>query len=298
VTATGAKASWGLAEGEELAPGRTVLAPLGGGSAYEVLLVWDERFYALMVAKVLRPDRAEDPHDLRDLAREAEALDRLRHPMLVRGFDAQLGGHRPHLLIEHLEGPSLHSLLRRHAVLPPEQLLPLAAHMAGALHYMGGAGWVHLDVKPDNIIMGVPPRLVDLSVARPVERAARLRAPVGTDGYMAPEQCAPDGRIGPATDIWGLGATLFHALTGGRPFPRPKAAGRSDDPAVRFPQLHADPAPLPRKTSPALAGLLERMLAKDPDDRPEVPAIVAALEPEIARLPRRLVLSKRGARFR
>jgi hypothetical protein len=62
--------------------------------------------------------------------------------------------------------------------------------------------------------------------------------------------------------------------------------------------LHADPAPLPRKTSPALAGLLERMLAKDPDDRPDVPAIVATLEPEIARLPRRLVLSKRGARFR
>src|SRR4029453_16530702 len=94
---------------------------------------------------------------------------------------------RPHLLVEHVEGPSLHDLLRRHGPLALEQLLPLAIHVAGALHFVASRGYVHPDVKPDNIIMGAPPRLIDLSVARSHGRAERLRGIVGTDAYMAPE---------------------------------------------------------------------------------------------------------------
>ena len=92
----------------------------------------------------------------------------------------------PHVLIEHLEGPSLRRLIRRDGAIPLEQLLPLAAHVAGALQYMAQAGYVHLDVKPDNIVMGLPPRLIDLSIARTAR--ARRRAPtgpLGTDPYMA-----------------------------------------------------------------------------------------------------------------
>ena len=68
------KESWELQEGEEIAPGRSVLKALGGGHLYEVYLVWDDRLFAVMVAKLLRPDLADDERALRDLEREAEAL--------------------------------------------------------------------------------------------------------------------------------------------------------------------------------------------------------------------------------
>ena len=103
---------------------------------------------------------------------------------------------------------------------------------------------MHLDVKPSNIVMGGPPRLIDLSVARTLAEAAALRAPIGTDAYMAPEQCEPDGRLGPPADVFGLAATLYTGLTGTRPFPPCE---------TRWPQLTATPAPLPRRTPPALA---------------------------------------------
>ena len=83
-----ARPTWGLAEGDAIAPGRTVLRRLGGGRRYEVFLVWDDHRLAVLVAKVLRPDQATDASALRDLGREAEALARLAHPVIVRGFDA------------------------------------------------------------------------------------------------------------------------------------------------------------------------------------------------------------------
>ena len=109
--------TWGLQEGDELAPGRTVLRRIGGGRRYEAMLVWDEHRLAVLVAKVLRPDHATDPAALRDLEREADLLARLAHPVVVRGFGAVLDGRFPHLVLEHLEGPTLDELLRarRHA---------------------------------------------------------------------------------------------------------------------------------------------------------------------------------------
>ncbi|HEU5142775.1 MAG TPA: protein kinase [Solirubrobacterales bacterium] len=133
-----------------------------------------------------RPDQTEDEKALRDFGREAEALEALAHPSLVRGFDVVLDGTHPHVLIEHLEGPSLRRLIKRDGAIGLEQLLPLAAHVAGALQCMANRGYVHLDVKPDNIVMGVPPRLIDLSIARTLERAARTSGPLGTDAYMPP----------------------------------------------------------------------------------------------------------------
>ena len=128
-------------------------------------------------------------------------------------------------MLEHLEGPTLDELLRRDGTLALEQLLPLALHVASALHYMAAEGVVHLDVKPSNVVMGAPPRLIDLSVARTLEQAAKLRSPIGTDAYMAPEQRAPDGRLGPPTDVFGLAATLRASLP--RRTPRELDRGRA-----------------------------------------------------------------------
>lgn len=287
-------ASWEFEEGEELCPGRIVLKPIGGGNRYEVCLVWDERLYALGVAKVLRPDQAEDEKALRDLRHEVEALDALAHPTLVRSFDAVLDGPRPHVLLEHLEGPSLRRLIKRDGAIPVEQLLPLAAHVAGALQYMAQAGYVHLDVKPDNIVMGLPPRLLDLSIARTLERAARTDGPLGTDPYMAPEQCVPreeaTAPIGPPTDVWGLGATLFHAVSGKKPF----LPGTGKDGAGRFPQLVEDPEPLPSHVPEELSSVILETLDRDPAGRPTCAEVVERLQPLVAALPRKMTLSRRG----
>ncbi|HEU4737847.1 MAG TPA: serine/threonine-protein kinase [Solirubrobacterales bacterium] len=291
----GEYASWEFEEGAELHPGRIVLKPIGGGNRYEVVLVWDESLYALGVAKVLRPDQASDEKALRDLGREVEALRALAHPTLVRSFDAVLDGPRPHVLIEHLEGPSLRRLIKRDGAIPLEQLLPLAAHVAGALQYMAQAGYVHLDVKPDNIVMGLPPRLLDLSIARTLERAGRTDGPLGTDPYMAPEQCVPREQaaapIGPATDVWGLGATLFHAISGEKPFPR----GSEDEGVERFPQLVEDPLPLPEWIPAELSGLILETLERDPAKRPSCAQLVERLQPLVAALPRKMTLARRGA---
>jgi serine/threonine protein kinase len=274
---------------------------LGGGRRFEVMLVWDQRLFALTVAKILRPRYAESERALRELAEEAEALERLRHPVIVRGFDAVLGGRYPHLLLEHLEGPSLRSLIRRSGALPLEQVLPLCAHVAAALHYMAGTGLLHLDVKPDNIIMGVPPRLIDLSIATKIEDAATITGALGTDAYMPPEQCVPEehpGEIGPASDVWGLGATLYHAVAGEVPFPRERGARESDDPEVRFPQLVAAPRPLDRDVPAALRELIAATLSPAPQDRPAAGEVALALEPLVARLPRKLLFGRFGARGR
>jgi serine/threonine protein kinase len=286
-------ASWELEPGAELHRGRTVLKPIGGGNRYEVFLVWDESLFALGVAKVLRPDQAREERALRDLATEVEALRSLAHPTLVRCFDADLDGPYPHVLIEHLEGPSLRRLIRRDGAIPLEQLLPLTAHVAGALQYMANSGFVHLDVKPDNIVMGVPPRLIDLSIARTLERAARTSGPLGTDAYMAPEQCVEeaDEGIGPQADAWGLGATLFHAATGEKPFPQ----GSGDSGPKRFPQLVESPRELPAQLPVPLRQLILELLDPDPASRPSCGEVVGRLEPLLAELPRKVKLTRRGA---
>jgi serine/threonine protein kinase len=280
--------TWGFAEGDAIAPGRTVLQRLGASSRYEVYLVWDDHLLAVMVAKLLRPDRAGDPAALRDLTREAGALAALNHPALVRCFDAVLAGRHPHLLTEHLDGPTLYELMASGSRLALEQLLPLAMHIAAALHYMAGERWVHLDVKPSNIVMGAPPRLIDLSVARTVDRAARMSRATGTDAYMAPEQCG-GGPVGPPADVFGLGATLYEALTGRVPFSRAQDARESADPAVRWPQLVRGPEPMDRGVVPELAALVTACLAVDPAERPRAADVVAALEPLVAALSRPLL---------
>ena len=90
----------------------------------------------LVVAKILRPGQVAEERALGELREEAEVLDALAHPVIVRGFDAVLEGPHPHVLLEHLEGPSLRRLVKRGGLLPLQQLLPLALHVAGALQYM------------------------------------------------------------------------------------------------------------------------------------------------------------------
>lgn len=271
--AEGVATSWRFEAGEAIVPGRLALRLLGGGNRYEAYVAWDERLHAPVVAKVLRPHLVQDARARDAIASEAAALERLQHPVLVRSFGAVLDGDRPHLILEYLEGPRLSTLLRRFGPLAAEQLVPLAQRLCSALAFMGGEDWVHLDVKPRNIVMTATPRLIDLSVARPVDVARRIRRPVGTDAYMAPEQCDPArfSEIGPPADMWGLGATLYEALTQRQAFPA--------DGGPPYPQLHGVIPPLPDKVPPALAEAVAACLADDPAARPTAEELDELIEP-------------------
>ena len=291
VTTKERRDSWELQEGDEIAPGLTALQLLGGGTRYEAFLAFDDGLHHATVVKVLRPDRIEDEGALRGLRGEAEVLASLNHPAIARLLRDGTDDERPHIVLELVEGPRLSTLIRRFGPLETEQAAPLAVEVASALHYLHGLGLVHLDVKPKNLIMGAPPRLIDLSIARSFQDAASLTVPVGTDAYMAPEQCTPSpGRVGPAADVWGLGITLYESLVGKPAFPR----GSEEDGAPagkRFPQLTHRPAPMPSRVPSELAGAVDAALAFEPEDRPTAREVAEAVEP-LLRRPRRLVLNR------
>jgi serine/threonine protein kinase len=282
--------SWDFAEGDEITPGRTAIKMLGGGFRYEAYLAWDEHLRSFVVCKVVRPGLVDDDKTLRGITEEAEALQALDHPVIVRSFGLHLEAERPHLVLEHLEGPRLSRLLRKYGTLPIEQLVPLAVEICAALHYMGREGWVHFDVKPSNVIMGGPPRLIDLSIAEPLAGCAQLTSSIGTDGYMAPEQCRPgEGHpLGPKADVWGIGATMYRAITDERPFDNDHD---SEDPERRWPQLVQAAPTLYGRTPDAIAAVVEDCLEFDPADRPEPAEVAERLEAMLEHLPK-LRLSK------
>jgi serine/threonine-protein kinase len=114
---------------------------------------------------------------------------------------------------------------------------------------------------------------------------------------MAPEQCGADpdhGSMGSAADVWGLGATLYHCVSGERPFRRPPEARDSEDPEVRFPQLVTEPPPPPGHLEPGLRQLIESMLQHAPAARPTAEQVVIDLQPLVAAQPRKMTFSRRG----
>jgi serine/threonine protein kinase len=277
---------WRLRHGDTIAPGRSAIKLLGGGLRYEAYLAWDDELHALVVVKVVRPGLVDDERTLKGLAEEVEMLERLRHPVLVRSFGAELLGPRPHVVLEHLEGPRLSTLVRKYGPLPAEQLLPLGLQLCAAAHYMAARGVVHLDIKLSNIIMGAPARLIDLSVARTAEECLRLRSAVGTDSFMAPEQCRPGAGtpLGPPADVWGIGVTLYRSLTGERPFG--KGDPEAPESGGRWPQTVAAPEPLEGRAPEPVANAIMSCLAFDPAERPTAAELAAQLEPALDALPR------------
>lgn len=280
------KSAWDLAEGDQIAPGLTALRMLGGGERYEAYVAWDERLLSLVVAKLLRPGRVGDQRARDAMAAEAAMLRRLRHPVIVRAFDVVTDGERPHLVLEHVNGPRLSTLIRTSAI-ALDQTLSLGLQLTAAAHYMSTRDVVHLDIKPQNIIMSGPARLIDLSVAKRGEELAGVTAPIGTTKYMAPEQADParSHELGPAADVWGIGVTLYWMLAKGSPFPQPSGDERAPL-ELHYPQLGHEPAALPASTPPELAELIDAMLAPRAAERPTAAEVHEALEPLAAALPR------------
>ena len=277
---------WKLKVGDELVPGRRVQESLGGGIRYQAFLTWNEDLLAPTVVKVLRPDLVDDDGARRSIAKEGELLRHIDHPYFMRLLASDPDGARPFIELEFLDGPRLSTLLRRHGAFGGEQLFPLGRQLAAAIHYLHKQGLLHLDVKPRNIIMGPVPRLIDLSIARRFDEVPALRSPLGTDAYMAPEQCdrALLHTIGPATDVWGVGVTVYEAATRQLPFPRSHRDGTDEE---RWPQLVHEPQPPHSKVPARVAAVLMSCLERQPADRPSPLELFEAFDELAARHGRR-----------
>ncbi|MFS0884688.1 serine/threonine-protein kinase [Aeromicrobium sp. 179-A 4D2 NHS] len=263
----------------DLPPGLLGLRELGGGLHHEVWLAYDEDRLAPVVVKVLRPELVGDADAVAGTLREIEVLSSLAHPSIVRIYDYDDEAERPYFVMEHVDGPTLSAQIGRDGPVQLHQLLPLALELAGSVHHLHRRGLVHLDVKPSNVVMGAPAKLIDLSLALDLDTAAGLDQPVGTDQYMPPEQCDPVARgpIGPAADVWAIGATLYRAAVGHRAW-----RTRDDD---RWPQLTTPPAPMPDFVPVPVRDLVMDCLSADPAARPTTIELVERVEPLIAALP-------------
>jgi eukaryotic-like serine/threonine-protein kinase len=258
-----------LAEGSPLAPGLTVLEHLSRNQVMDVYDVWDARRYCRCVAKLLRPDLEGSERERARLRREGELLQRFTHPHIVRAYETRETP-APVVVLETLSGETLSYLIEhRTRRMATGELAILGLQVGSAIRYLHAEGWLHLDLKPSNVIVeGGYAKLLDLSLARPPDA---YRAGIGTRPYLAPEQ-ARGGELGAAADLWGLGALLYDTACARPPFTTSEQAP--------YPQLH-DRAPsvrAERRLPPELGELIDACLEPEPAQRPPIDSILGTLE--------------------
>ena len=260
-------------------PGYELLTCLGGSLLTAVYAARDRSTDAPCAVKLLNRDWQDDATAVKLLQREARACLAVRHPHLVKLLDAHVTRRPYFLVMEMLAGESLRLRLRRDYRLDVASALWITRQTAEALSALHRAGFAHGDVKPDNIRVVADGRviLLDLGFAhRPGENAQLLDQGyvLGTVNYLAPELCGPEPEDGLASDLFSLGVTLFEMLTGQMPYPpgsieQTFRRHESEPPA----DVRSYAGPLPA----GLAQLVERILARRPEDRPRAATIVQQL---------------------
>lgn len=199
----------------------TLVARIGGGAMGVVWRAWDPATEREVALKILRPATRGRATALLRFQREVRALARLEHPRVVRVLDADLGAERVWFAMELIEGPDLAARIARDGPLNWREAAGLGADLADALAHAHAHGLVHRDLKPHNVLCG--PRgaaLTDFGVVLDLHADTALTATdqlLGTPLWMAPEQVVDTARVGVATDIYGLGAILYTALSGAPP---------------------------------------------------------------------------------
>jgi len=252
-------------------------APIGDGGmgavwrAHDTLLQRD-----VAIKEVLLP--AELPSAERDTLvertlREARAAAALSHASVIRVFDVITEGGRPWIIMELLQARSLADIIKEDGPMPPRVVAKIGLSMLGALEAAHAAGILHRDVKPGNVLISSDGRCVlsDFGVAR-TNAPSNLTTPgmvLGSAHYIAPER-ATGGKIGPASDLFSLGVTLYAATEGRPPFDRANAL------ATMQAVVH-DPPESPRRAGPLLP-ILGGLLEKDPHRRWSVEQTRAAIQ--------------------
>jgi hypothetical protein len=230
---------------------------------------------SVAVKEILLPeglDRAERDYLIARTLREARAAARLHHPGIVTVYDAIQFDNVPWTVMEFVSGPSLQDVITREGRLPWEQVAELGMNLADALAHAHAAGVVHRDLKPSNVLLaGRRTVLTDFGVARILDATTELTAEgalIGTPQYMAPEQVDGESVQAPV-DLWALGATLYTAVEGCRPFDGPTLT------AVLAAILNRPP-PIPEHAGP-MAPVINALLSKAPSQRPDAVALTRQL---------------------
>lgn len=276
-----------------------IVGKIGQGGMGTVYKAIHRRLKRTVAIKVLPVHSLGNQSIVSRFEREMEALGRLDHPHIVRGFDAGEQDGTSYLVMEYVEGCDLSELVRRHGPLGIADACQLIAQAADGLQYAYEHGYVHRDIKPTNLMLtmardasGVSRAIVkilDLGLARVLEQsgqtstAGELTAPgqlMGTVDYMAPEQGGDAHQVDIRADIYSLGATLYKLITGRSPYlehtgkpplQRLMAIAQSDPPAIRTIRPE-----VPEK----LALLIHRLLSKQAANRLATPRdVVQAMEP-------------------
>jgi eukaryotic-like serine/threonine-protein kinase len=265
--------------------GYEVKGVLGRGGMGVVYAARHLRLDRSVALKMLLAGPYAGLQELDRFLREAQAVAALRHPNVVQLFDVGDMDGRPYFTMELVEGGSLAKKLAE-SPLPASEAVALVATVADAIHAAHESGIVHRDLKPANVLLTTDgrPKVTDFGLARRLEREGELTlsgTPMGTPNYMAPEQALGDKiAIGPATDVYALGAILYECLTGRPPF-------RAETAAATLQQvLDNEPVP-PARLNPRVPRDLDticlKCLHKEPLRRY---AIAAALADDLRRFER------------
>jgi serine/threonine protein kinase/WD40 repeat protein len=273
-------------------PRYRVLALLGEGGMGAVYKAQHTHMDRLVALKVIRPALVTNPASLQRFQQEVRAAARLAHPNIVTAYDADQAGSLHFLVMEFVEGQSLADYLRRRGPLPVVEACAYARQAALGLQHDHEKGMVHRDVKPHNLMLTRQGeiKILDFGLARlgradPAEAGPKplgiedgtgqltaMGTMMGTVDYIAPEQAIDAHAADILADIYSLGCTLYQLLTGHVVFP----GGSVADKLVRHQK--AMPVPLSHRRPDVPEGLirlLQRMLAKEPGQRPQTPEEVA-----------------------
>jgi len=263
-----------------------VLEHLGTGGMGAVFLC-EHRHMRRRVAVKLLPPSPGDPENVQRFQREAQAVAMLNHPNIVRAFDLDREGSLHFLVMEYIDGASLQYLVDSRGSLAVNRAVNYVAQAALGLQHAADAGLVHRDVKPSNLMLdwSGTVKLLDLGLARFAKRPDNIKpgndsqTVLGTADYLAPEQ-ARTSSVDARADIYALGAVAYFLLTGRPPFDGGNVAQK----LVRHQTEIPRPVDSLQPDIPAgVAGVISRMLAKDPAERPQFPArVIAELSPWVS----------------
>ncbi|GAA3405788.1 Stk1 family PASTA domain-containing Ser/Thr kinase [Pseudarthrobacter polychromogenes] len=243
-----------------------VRSKLARGGMSTVYLATDQRLERDVALKVLHPHLSADDNFLGRLGREAKAAARLSHPHVVGVLDQGNDGPTAYLVMEYIKGHTLRDLINEKGALPPRLALALIDPVAEGLGAAHAAGFIHRDVKPENVLISDDGRIKigDFGLARAVTTATSTGALIGTVAYLSPELVL--GRAADArSDIYSLGIMLYEMLTGRQPFDGEVPI------QVAYQHVHGTVGP-PSALVPGLAAEVDELVqwctASDPENRP------------------------------
>jgi predicted Ser/Thr protein kinase len=252
-----------------------LLEPIGVGGMAAVIRSRDTQLERTVALKILPREMAADPEVVRRFHHEARAAAKLDHENIARVFFCGEDQGLYFIAFEYIEGENLRTILERQGRLPVSQVIQYTMQIAAGLAHAAARGVVHRDIKPSNIIISTDGRakLVDMGLARSREahvegHLTQSGVTLGTFDYISPEQALEPREADVRSDVYSLGCTVYHMLTGQPPVPDGTAAKKLHH------HQHVDPLD-PRQLNPDIpdnvALLLSRMMAKNPAERYQQP---------------------------